>query len=544
MSKDTAMHEAILTHLRGAGGALSSRALAARFLKIDHSDEETCRRLLAPFLSSLPGLLPRPGQGWVLAPRASATRAPAAVPEVAPAPAASSLRDFVALASEGAGPGGSGAVRAVSILPVLEGEECQEEHFPTSAFDGEGPGDGTAPLESGGEGAPLRPEGPAGLRREDLAALAEAIGDLPVVCHRMGREVEPIGRAALLLGVPFRPPVISASRLGHLLLGLKANHAVLDLALALGLEARGVDDHRGRVRMVAAAYLKMIAILEQRGIRSLAALLEYQEMPAAPLDLSPYAFVAEDLKALPSGPGVYLFRDRGGGVIYVGKSRNLRVRVGSYFVPSARGTAKGRAVLEQAYRFEVQTVASELEAALLEAALIAEHRPPLNRQFEVHERAAPYGPRLNLVVVVRDALPAKGARDSCTLHLLRGGRYLGREAGQPHDAGPDRPPGGDSWRRLAGTIAAAYFAEAGQGRARLSRPRRLGSVPRGSDHGGGLREEGVDIDWQLVASYVRAHRDEVNALDVDECASPQEALARLRVLIQAACSGGGRVVAR
>jgi len=545
MSQGTALQEAILVHLRGAGGALSSRALAARFLKIDHPDEETCRRLLAPFLMSVPGLLHRPGHGWVLAPRSPAAMPPAAVPDVVPAAAPSSLRDFVALASEGAGPAGSGGVRAVSILPVLGGEECQEEHFPSWAFDGEGQGEGDAPLETDGEGAPQRRADPAGLLPEDLAALAEAIGDLPVVCHRMAREVEPIGRAALLAGVPFRPPVVSASRLGHLLLGLKANHAALDLASALGLEVRGVDDHRGRVRLVAAAYLKMIAILEERGIRSLAALLEYQEMPVAPLDLSGYAFAAEDLKALPSGPGVYLFRDRQGAVIYVGKAKNLRVRVGSYFVPAARGTAKGRAVLERANSFEVQTVASELEAALLEAALIAEHRPPLNRQYEVHERPAPYGPRLNLVVVLPDALPAKGARDSCTLHLLRGGRYLGRQAGEPHDAGPDRPRGGDSWRRLAETIAAAYFPDAAQGRARSSRPRRPGSVSGAPSRGAGpLREEGVDIDWQLVASYVRAHRDEVNALDVDECASPREALTRLRVLMQAACSGGGRVVAR
>src|SRR2546428_5932015 len=123
-------------------------------------------------------------------------------------------------------------------------------------------------------------------------------------------------------------------------------------------------------------------------------------MPAAPLDLSAYAFGADDLKALPAGPGVYRFLDRNGEVIYVGKAKNLRSRVGSYFTPSARGTAKGRAVLEQAHSLRIEPVASELEAVLPEAALISEDRPPPNRQVEVHGRPAPPGPRPHPVGVV------------------------------------------------------------------------------------------------------------------------------------------------
>ena len=53
------------------------------------------------------------------------------------------------------------------------------------------------------------------------------------------------------------------------------------------------------------------------------------------------------------------------------------------------------------------------------------------------------------------------------------------------------------------------------------------------------------MDWQLVGSYLRSHRDAVNVLDVDECATAPEAIARLRVLIAAACGPpGGRVLAR
>ncbi|MBI4168874.1 MAG: GIY-YIG nuclease family protein [Acidobacteria bacterium] len=530
--KTPAIQDAILAHLKTTGRPESSRDLASRFLRIDRGDEETCRRLLAPFLATLPGVIHRPGEGWTLAPRRVASvvptppgsrEAPRRDSPVAslkgPSPAAT-LRDFVALASDGAGPGGSGAVRTASLLPVVAGEPCQEEHLPPWALDDAGPEDTDA-----GDARPGRGEFP-GLSNADLEVLLETVGDLPVVCHRAGREVEPIRRACAGAGLAFQPAVISAAKLGHLLLGLKANHAALDLAAALCLETRGPDDCRGRVRMVAEAFLRLLPILEKRGIDSLDALLEYQDMPAAPLDLSRYAFTADDLRALPSGPGVYRFLDGKGEVIYIGKAKNLRARVSSYFTPSARATPKGRSLLEQVRRLEFDAAASELEATLLEAALLSEHRARLNRQFDVRERPAPYGPRLNLVVVLGDTGAGGEAVGTCTLHLLKSGRYLGRVRGVPGDHS------GEPWRGATARVAAAYFP---------ARARRRVQAPAGD---AGCGASGIDVDWQLIGSFLRKHRDEVNFLDVDECASPEEAVVRLRVLVTAATSGAGRVVAR
>src|SRR5206468_2243457 len=244
---------------------------------------------------------------------------------------------------------------------------------------------------------------------------------------------------------------------------------------------------------------------------------------------SAYAFGPDDLKALPAGPGVYRFLDRRGEVIYVGKAKNLRSRVGSYFTPSARGTAKGMAILAETHALRFEPVASELEAALLEAALIAEHRPPLNRQFDVHERPAPYGPRLNLVVVLRDAAPEAPERPTCTMHFLRGGRYLRRLGGFASDSAAP----GDSWKEAAGLLSRHYF----QSSTRTGR----GAGDKGHEAPGG-GDDGVDIDWQLVSSFVRKYRDEVSVLDVDECGSLAEADSRLRVLVRGA--GAGRIVAR
>jgi excinuclease ABC subunit C len=91
---------------------------------------------------------------------------------------------------------------------------------------------------------------------------------------------------------------------------------------------------------------------------------------------------------LPHKPGVYLMRDRLNRVIYVGKARDLRKRVGSYFLPSKFSTAdlKTRALLDSVWDFEFHTVRTEPEALLLEGRLIKEYRPRYNISFRDDKR--------------------------------------------------------------------------------------------------------------------------------------------------------------
>ena len=94
------------------------------------------------------------------------------------------------------------------------------------------------------------------------------------------------------------------------------------------------------------------------------------------------------LHDFPHKPGVYLMRDRLNRVIYVGKARNLRKRVGQYFMPSRKMTAdiKTRALLDSIWDFEFHTVNSEPEALLLEGKLIKEFRPRYNVSFRDDKR--------------------------------------------------------------------------------------------------------------------------------------------------------------
>src|ERR671931_27817 len=91
---------------------------------------------------------------------------------------------------------------------------------------------------------------------------------------------------------------------------------------------------------------------------------------------------------VPHKPGVYLMRDRFNRVIYVGKARDLRKRVSSYFLPSklAQGDLKTRAMLDATWDFETHTVRSEAESVLLEGKLIKEYRPRYNISFRDDKR--------------------------------------------------------------------------------------------------------------------------------------------------------------
>lgn len=84
------------------------------------------------------------------------------------------------------------------------------------------------------------------------------------------------------------------------------------------------------------------------------------------------------LDELPTRPGVYLFKDAGGALIYVGKAKSLRSRVRSYFQPSAQHTPKTRSLVEEVADLEVIVVDNEFEAIVLEANLIKREHPRYN----------------------------------------------------------------------------------------------------------------------------------------------------------------------
>lgn len=86
----------------------------------------------------------------------------------------------------------------------------------------------------------------------------------------------------------------------------------------------------------------------------------------------------EKAAALPLAPGVYIMKDKGDTVIYVGKAKKLKNRVSQYFQDTASHTAKTRLMVSKIDHFDVIVAASEFEALVLECSLIKRYMPKYN----------------------------------------------------------------------------------------------------------------------------------------------------------------------
>jgi excinuclease ABC subunit C len=86
----------------------------------------------------------------------------------------------------------------------------------------------------------------------------------------------------------------------------------------------------------------------------------------------------EKIRTLPTSPGCYLYKNAEGEVIYVGKAKNLRARVRSYFLEASQANAKTGSLMREAVDVDYITVANEHEALALENNLIKQRKPRFN----------------------------------------------------------------------------------------------------------------------------------------------------------------------
>ena len=128
--------------------------------------------------------------------------------------------------------------------------------------------------------------------------------------------------------------------------------------------------------------------------------------------------IRSKINNLPHKPGVYLMKDRLGTVIYVGKARDVRKRVGQYFHPSRKmgWDVKFRALVDSVFDFDVHLVKGDPEALLLESRLIKQFKPRYNVSLRDDKRF------LMLKVNLNDPIP----RFALTrLKVNDGARYFG-----------------------------------------------------------------------------------------------------------------------
>ena len=119
--------------------------------------------------------------------------------------------------------------------------------------------------------------------------------------------------------------------------------------------------------------------------------------------------LARQVGNITTQPGVYLFKDDRGKILYVGKARNLKKRLQSYFQPNRPQDAKTRVLLAKIISFETIVTGTEKEALILESNLIKRHRPRYNVVLKDDKRYPalrlnmnqPY-PNLNIVRKIRN----------------------------------------------------------------------------------------------------------------------------------------------
>jgi len=347
---------------------------------------------------------------------------------------------------------------------------------------------------------------PAALRGAPGAQLAvrrllEFTGDAAIVAHNarfdlgfLDREVE------RLTGRRVAAPVVDTVWLARRLLGDRVRRVGLAaLAHFFGVPTEPCHRALPDARATAEILLRLIGLAQERGARTLADLVELSAPRARRLHAK-RSLVAE----APTRPGVYVFRDTHGQALYVGRARDLRSRLRSYFTGERQRPAVEAALLALD-RVDWHLHGSELEAAIEELRLIRELRPPGN---------------------------SRGLRPDRYLYLARRGAVW-KASAEPSPYGPLRS------RRLADRAARALASHEGEPAEALAglrlRMRRLAASQRFED-AARLRDRVAALE-EAIEAFSRLER--LRRLETCLVVPALE-----RGFLQAYYVRGGRIAAR
>jgi DNA polymerase-3 subunit epsilon len=229
---------------------------------------------------------------------------------------------------------------------------------------------------------------------EVIPALAERLQGRVLVAHNAPFDRRVLRQAFLRIGHDWPdPPVICTAALARTMLPLQPKRGLGVLADALGIEVdlahRALADAETCARVLCALFPRLCAhaptvadALEVLGPRRRRRRppgrgSHQARAPRRSGEGSGATRTAPDFGELPSDPGVYIFRDRHGEVLYVGKSVSIRSRARAHFAPSSPPAAW----TQHAEVVDYRTTISELGALVLENRLIKRYRPPGNTRL-------------------------------------------------------------------------------------------------------------------------------------------------------------------
>jgi DNA polymerase-3 subunit epsilon len=260
---------------------------------------------------------------------------------------------------------------------------------------------------------------------EVLPPLRELLQGRILVAHNAPFDRRVLRRGFELIGLEWpNPPVLCTAALARKLLPLQNRRGLGVLAGALGIEVgtahRALADAETCARVLCALFPRLcanavtvadaVALTKPRRRRTAG-----RKHRVAASTLPPQL----DFADLPSDPGVYLFRDHSGRVLYVGKSISIRSRARAHFAPSSLPASW----TSQAAVVDYQSTNSELGALVLENRLIKRHKPPGNiRLTRRDERLCYIRCRLDIPFPILEVAAEPAAGHAVTIGPLRGRR--------------------------------------------------------------------------------------------------------------------------
>ncbi len=208
-------------------------------------------------------------------------------------------------------------------------------------------------------------------RFADIAeTLAALLHGCTVVAHNARFDYGFLRAEFERFGIRFSAPVLCTVRLSRALYPDRGSHGLDSLIARFRLPQEVRHRALGDARVLLPLLQRMAnGVLPDEFERAVAVLLQ---RPLLPASLPPGV-----LETLPRGPGVYLFRDEGGQLLYVGKSVQVRERVASHFTASV-GKSRSQRMLSQVASIEAIPTAGEFGALLIESALVKQASPSAN----------------------------------------------------------------------------------------------------------------------------------------------------------------------
>jgi DNA polymerase III subunit epsilon len=257
---------------------------------------------------------------------------------------------------------------------------------------------------------------------EVLPAFREFLGDAVMVAHNAAFDRSFLDfEFRRLFGIGLLNPILCTVRMARRLLPSVKRRRLDLLAEHFGLSTEGRHRGLGDARMAAELLSIFLEIAARMGLNRLDRLIDHHYRGMAGRRIERHV-PPEMIAALPRSPGVYLMRNERGDLLYAGKATRLRDRVASYFNGGANLNARTAELVSHVWAIETRSARSALEAALLEARLIRELKPPYNRMLKS------VAPAYFLKVDLMDPWPRLqlGQKLSAKTGVLQIGPFIGR----------------------------------------------------------------------------------------------------------------------